>query len=375
MKKNVFLILCLEAAILSFNVAASAALVPSIAKDFLVSQFFAGRIIWLYMIPYGLAALIYGPLVRLFDAKKIEMTCLGLFSLANLLAGLSANIYQLFWARFLTGIFGASVIPVGIILIGQQIEADKRGKHIGLFFGATFIASLCGLFLSGVLPWRVIFIIPAVAGICLCLAMYFYLPCLTSEEGIFRTNYLNAFQDRRFLSVFTYIFFISLIYHGLQQWLAVYFSFQLGLGQFLISMLITLTSVSGIFGEVLGGRLADSLGRLKTIKLGIILMILSAFSLVIKMPIFLLALLMIIWGWGWTMNHVGLSTILTDLPKNFLYEAASLNSSIRFISGGIGAGLGGMLLQKSPVSNFVFCGGCLTILLLLEKRLLLVNRT
>jgi predicted MFS family arabinose efflux permease len=89
MNRLTFIILCLEGAILSFNVAAAAALIPSVATDFGISEFVAGRIVWLYMIPYGIAALFYGPLVRAFDAKKIELICLLSFSAANLLAAFS----------------------------------------------------------------------------------------------------------------------------------------------------------------------------------------------------------------------------------------------------------------------------------------------
>jgi hypothetical protein len=39
-------------------------------SSFALSQFVTGNIIWLYMIPYGLAALFYGPLVRLFQRQK-----------------------------------------------------------------------------------------------------------------------------------------------------------------------------------------------------------------------------------------------------------------------------------------------------------------
>ena len=79
MKRTTFIILCLEGAVLSFNVAAAAALIPSIAVDFALSQFMVGKIIWLYMLPYGLAAFFYGPLVRLFDACKVELFCILLF--------------------------------------------------------------------------------------------------------------------------------------------------------------------------------------------------------------------------------------------------------------------------------------------------------
>lgn len=367
MRKTTFSILCCEGAILSFNVAAAAALIPSIAKDFGVSQFIAGRIIWLYMLPYGIAALLYGPLVRAYDAKIVEWICLFLFSLSNLLAALSKNISVLFLARFFMGVFGASVIPLALILISRHIDSERRGRFVGIFFGSTFIASLLGLFLSAVIGWRLIFLIPGILGFILWIHIYFYLPNFKPDAGKFKFNYLAALKDKTVISVFVYIFFISLFYHGIQQWWAVYFSSNLHIEQFLISMLITLTSLSGIFGEFLGGWLSDFLGRLKTVNLGIILMVLSLFLLIFKIPFIILALLMIVWGLGWTFNHAGLSTMLTDLPEEFLNEAASLNSSVRFLSGGIGAALGGLLMQQGFNLWIVFFGTCLLILLFITR--------
>lgn len=371
MKRPTFIILCLEGAILSFNVAAAAALVPSIASDFALSQFFVGKIIWLYMLPYGVAALIYGPLVRAFDAKKIELACLFSFSCANLLAALSRNIFVLFTARLLMGFFGASVIPLGLILIARHIGSARRGRFIGIFFGSTFAASLLGLFLSGVIQWRLIFLIPAIAGFILSAGIYFYLPSFKKDTGAFKINYIPALKDKRVLSVFAYIFLISLFYHGIQQWLGVYFSTKYFLPQFIISMLIALTSLSGVFGELLGGWLSDLLGRVKTIDLGIALMILSALFLIFKLPLRVLYLVMIVWGLGWTFNHAGLSTMLTDLPEDFLNESASLNSSARFISGGLGAFLGGILMQRSFALGFTVFGVCLAVLLVFSRNLIL----
>ena len=367
MKKATFIILCLEGAVLSFNVAAAAALIPSIAVDFALSQFVVGKILWLYMLPYGLAAFLYGPLVRLYDARKVELFCIFLFSLANLLAGFSQNITTLFVARFLMGLFGASVIPLGLILIARRLAQGNRGRYIGLFFGSTFVASLLGLFFSGIINWRLIFIIPAVCGFILWIFMYILLPSFKEDLGNFRLGYLEAFRNKKVIKIFSYIFFISLIYHAVQQWLGVYFSTQLNLNQFLISMLITLTSLSGIFGEVWGGRLADSIGRLKVVNLGIVSMVLCIFLFLLKLPLGLLALIMIIWGLGWTFNHVGLATMLTDLPAELLNEAASLNSGVRFLAGGLGVSLGGLIMQKSFVLGFLVFGSGLLILLLFSR--------
>jgi predicted MFS family arabinose efflux permease len=367
-KKSLFAIFCLEGAILSFNVAACAAIIPSLSCDFGVSQFLAGRAIWLYMLPYGLAALFYGPLVRFFDARKVELVCFFLFSLANLLAAFSRTIGMFFASRVLMGVFGASVIPLVLILLGRHAPPQARGRQVGLFFSATFIASLAGLFLSGLVHWRMIFLIPAVGGLALWICMYFLLPEFKQDAASFKINYLPAFKNRAVFSIFTYIFFISLIYHGIQQWLGVFFSLKLGLGQFLVSMLITLTSLSGIFGEIIGGWLADTIGRIKTIGLGMMIMALSLAVLIFKIPLIIIAAIMVSWGLGWTFNHAGLSTLLTDLPKEFLNEAASLNSSVRFISGGLGAALGGIIMQRSFSAGFAIAAASLMILALFARQ-------
>ena len=138
----------------------------------------------------------------------------------------------------------------------------------------------------------------------------------------------------------------------------------------MISMLITLTSLSGIFGETIGGWFSDVLGRIKTVNLGIALMIVSVFLLFLKVQPALLAIVMIAWGLGWTFNHAGISTILTDLPKEHLNEAASLNSSVRFISGGLGVGISGWIMQKNFNLGFIAFGFLLLGLLVFTKQLI-----
>ena len=374
MKKTTFALLCIEGAVLSFNVAACAALVPAIARGFGVATFVAGRAVWLYMIPYGVAALVYGPLVRAFDAKKVESVCFLLFCLANLLAALSHNIGVFFWARFFMGLFGASVIPLALILISRHIGPAKRGRFVGIFFSATFIASLLGLFLSGFLNWRLLFFIPGIIGLLLWINMLLYLPSFSRERGSFRFNYPAALKDKAVAGIFIYILLISLLYHGIQQWLGVYFSERFYFSQFTISMLITLTSLSGIFGEAAGGYLADKIGRLRTVDLGIALMVLAVSGLVFKSPLYAIAIVMIVWGLGWTFNHAGLSTMLTDLPGDFLNEAASLNSSVRFVSGGIGVALGEFLLRRSFNPGFILTGVSLIALLVFSRKLLSVKQ-
>jgi len=148
----------------------------------------------------------------------------------------------------------------------------------------------------------------------------------------------------------------------------VYFSGRFGLGQFAVSMLLTLTSLSGIFGEVFGGWLSDISGRATVINAGVALMVSAVFLLLFNLPLVLLALVMVVWGAGWTFNHAGVSSLLTELPAEFLNEAASFNSSIRFLSGGLGALLGGVLLEKSYLLSFNVFGYGLILLAFFSRR-------
>ena len=374
MRKTVFSILCLEGAVLSFNVAAASALIPSISKDFGTSQFFTGHLIWLYMVPYGIAAFFYGPLARIFDIKKIELFCFSLFCLANVFAALSRDIYQFFCARFFMGLFGASVVPLMLILIARHSESKNRGKLVGVFFSATFIASLLGLSLSAVIPWRYIFFIPAVLGFILLVHMWMYLPAFREGSSGFRVDYRSALRNKKIRSLFAYIFSVSLLYHGVQQWLAVYFSSALQLSQALISILITLTSTSGIFGELAGGWCSDIIGRGRTVDFGIGFMIIGVFFLTMSPPMWALSVIMVIWGLGWTINHAGLSTMLTDLPGEFVNEAASLNSGVRFLAGGLGACAGGFLMRRSFSTGFTIFGCALIMLAVVSRRYFLAEK-
>ena len=343
---------------------------PSIAETFAVSEFLAGKAIWLYMLPYGLAALIYGPLARSVEKKKILFVCVGIFSLANFLAGLSANIYFLFTGRVLAGIAGAAITPLSLILIAEKFPPEARGKKVGAFFSFGFISSLLGLFLSGVIFWRWIFLLPAIIALFVCLSIHIYFPSFSVKPNKLKFNYIQTLFDKQVLRLFIYIFLISFFYHGVRDWFGVYFSLHYGLEQFLISILLTTISLSGVLGESLGGMFADKLGRTKIINIGVGIMLVALSSLLFKNVLVMLFVIMFIWGLGWTFNHAGISTFLTDLPHKHLYESASLNSSVRFLSGGLGAAVGGVIAQRSFNMVFIIFGLGFFFLIILGSKLI-----
>lgn len=345
-------------------------MVPSIAKTFGIDDFAAARTVWCYMLPYGIAALVYGPLARSVESKRILLVSLSVLCLAHGLAGAAAGIKGLYLARAVAGVSGAAVIPLALIIIARHARPEERGAQVGKFFSLTFLASLAGQFLNGVISWRLLFVLPALAAVPALVMVWHFVPEVLTEREAFRLRYRHSCADQAVLKLFCYIFVVSVLFHGIRQWLGVYFSLENHLEQFLISMLLTTISISGMIGESLGGLLSDRIGRLKVINAGTGLMIVAAFSLLLPAGVGVLFALMFVWGLGWTFNHVGVSTALTDLPKEHLFESASLNSSVRFLAGGLGVVAGGALMERSFVLGFSVFGACLVLLLLVTRKLI-----
>lgn len=369
-KKVTYYIFCLIGIIIAFNVAAISAIVPSVSRDLALPPFVTGKIIWAYMIPYGVCALFYGPLSRRFNIRNILIVCLSLFCIFSFLSGLAKTFGSLFIYRFIVGIFASAMTPLTLLYISHSFDLGNRGKAVGKFFSITFMSSLAGLFLSGMINWRFIFFIPAIIGALTVILILGIFPKITIEIECSKSKYISALKTEKILRLFSYIFSISFLYHLACQWMGVYFNNKYYLSQFAISALLTLVSFAGIFGEFFGGIFADKKGRVFTLAMGALLMSVSLLLLPLCGKILFLAIIMFVWGLGWTINHSGLSTYLTDLPKPYLQEATSLNSSVRFLAGGIGTAVGGIVMQRSFSMTFVVVGVILLIISLSSKLIL-----
>jgi predicted MFS family arabinose efflux permease len=109
-------------------------------------------------------------------------------------------------------------------------------------------------------PWRVMFFIPAGLGLIAAYFTYKSFPKTLSGKGVMDTRYFEAFRQPEIVRAFVYIFLISMLYHGVRQWLGVYFASERGMGQMAVSLTLTAGSLAGIFGEAFGGLWSDKHG-------------------------------------------------------------------------------------------------------------------
>jgi len=216
--------------------------------------------------------------------------------------------------------------------------------------------------LSGFLSWRVIYVIPALLGIVLFVISIFYLKDF-NYRGAFKISYLATLREPAVIKLFAFICIASFFYHSLQQWLGVYLSQEYSFHQLARSMIFTIASLIAIFSENIGGALAIRFGAPRVGAVGFISM--SVFLLLLTVIPLRLAVFVSIalWGMGWAFNHVSLSSILTDLPDQYLRDASSLNSALRFIAGGAGTFFGGVMIKAFGFKAHFLIVACILLIL------------
>ena len=364
-ERSIFLIFCLAQITISFNLAAVAAVIPSISRDLGLPDWQVARIIPHYLWAYGLGALIYAPLTRIFSVKQLLASALFVFSLTSLYCGVTQSLSVLLIANLINGCAAASVVPLGLLTIGKLFEKSVRGRAVGLFFSSSFISSLLGVVASGAVHWSFLFIIPFILGIITVIILVLKrLPGVNEAEGR-PVNYRKALAASNVLKIFAFIFAMSFLYHGVYKWYGVYLDRVYGLNQTVISSLIFLTTLAGAIGQNFGGALTDFKGRLFSVKLGLGVLGIATLLLAGHYPVVCVGIVLALISAGWTVCHNGISTVLTDFPDEYRSEMASLNSSIRFLSGGLGFYLSGFLIQKSFALNFSMIGVMILVLAVL----------
>jgi len=335
-RKIIYVLLCCGSVTISFSVAAVAAAIPAISSGLKLSDILVSRIIPAYMIPYGVGALIYAPLTKQVSFKQILGVSLAVFVLASFFCAGVTTIGPFLLGRTAMGLGGASVIPLGLILIGQLFERNVRGRLVGMFFSSSFIASIAGILVAGFCDWRWLFVIPGILGTLTVIGiLLFKSEAFDKVHGV-HVDYIQIFRNARIREIFIFIFVISFLYHAVHKWFGVYFDRVYHMDKLAISLFFILMSIAGAAGQMLGGYVSDKKGRYAACAGGVALLSLGTMALVGTYPLIILAVVVMVVTTGWTIGHNGVSTVLTDFPDDDRPAIASLNSSVRFVAGGIG---------------------------------------
>lgn len=145
------------------------AVLPHLQKDFQLTNTESGLLGSSFLIIYGLATLPLGMWADLGARKNIVGLCVGLWSLATALSGITRNFGQLFATRAFLGIGEAGYAPASLSMLGDSFPRELRGRILSLWSVSNLFGTALGLIVGGIvadtLGWRWAFYIVGIPGL------------------------------------------------------------------------------------------------------------------------------------------------------------------------------------------------------------------
>jgi MFS transporter, Spinster family, sphingosine-1-phosphate transporter len=262
------------------------AILPKIHTDLGLTYSQQGLLGSSFLFVYAIAALPLGVLADRSIRKNIVAVCVGIWSVATVLAGFTTNFLQLLSVRSVLGIGEAGYAPASLSLLGDFFSQEKRGRILSYWSSGTLLGAAIGFTLGGLVAdafgWRYAFFLVGLPGL---VAAYLAWLMLEPTRGAFDSaegsdheteaalphgSFGKGFQEslKKLRYIPTYwtlvaaLVFSFFTIGGTSFWLPTYIvdSFHLSVGSAgLISGAVLVGS--GLIGTLAGGWLADFVQR------------------------------------------------------------------------------------------------------------------
>lgn len=123
-----------------------------------------------------------------FGRKQFFLCSLGGFVCMSALSGLSQSLEQLILCRFIQGMLGAALIPLGQATMLDLYPVARRPQAmaifaIGILMGPT-LAPITGAYLTDAYHWRLVFYVSIVPGLLALLGLALFLPKESGERAL-----------------------------------------------------------------------------------------------------------------------------------------------------------------------------------------------
>lgn len=346
-------------------------LVILVAKEFNLTETFAGRITYLTQAGYAVGLFLLVPLGDMFERKKQILIITGMAIVALLTAAFANSFLLLCCSSVLIGV--CSIVPQLILPLAANLSDDKnRGHNIGIIMSGLLVGILASRAVSGSigfwLGWRAVYFIAS--GICLLLIVLMakrFPQSRPSFKGTYKGlmssmfGYIKTQPALRETSIINFLAFaiISAFWTTMVLFLAnPPFNFQtLQIGLFGIA------GAAGALAAPLVGKFSDGSNPRKNLMIGFILQLISvALFYFTKNHLYLFVIGIVLIDVGQQAIHVTNQTRIYTLIPEARNRLNTIFMSVSFIGASCGSALGLWLWGIGGWA--MFCYGITAIILI-----------
>ena len=121
-----------------------AGLLPEMAADLHTSIVATGQLVTVFALDYALSSPILTALTGAFHRRTLMMLSLSVFTLANIIASVAPNYWELMAARILLATAAGLYVPGANALAGAVAGPERRGTALAIVNGGISIAVAFG---------------------------------------------------------------------------------------------------------------------------------------------------------------------------------------------------------------------------------------
>jgi len=358
-------------------------ILPSISTAFSISLASAGSLVGIY----ALALAIGTPFIVIglgrFPKKTVLMMLIGVFLLGNLVSAVAPNYPILLVGRIITALAHGSFFAIGATVAASLAREGQASKAIAVMFAGLTLAMVIGVplgsYLGNALGWRLPFYAVALLALLALLATALWLPRQPADKTGNALGQLAALRSPAIWAMMS----VTILGFGASfsafTFITPILTDITGFSTSSASVLLLVFGVATMIGNLLGGRLSDSLGWERTLRLlfGALALTLVALALSLQYKA-LMVVTLFVWGivaFGMTpaFQTGMLSTARLHTPKAVDF-ASGLNISAFNLGITLGERAGSVLVENGQLALTPWVGVAAALLVNLPLAWLLWRR-
>lgn len=343
-------------------------LLPEISKSFNISIEMSGIAVSGYAVGVALGAPILTILTNKLKRKNLMLFLMLVFTLGNLIVGLSSNFYIFMIARVFTAFSHGVFFSVAGVIASDLVEEKRKASAISIVFSGLTIATITGVplgtYIGEVFNWRFSFILITFLGLLSLIAILLILP----KDKTYKPSSISFNQFKILAHKKTLLTYIATIfgYGGtfvMYTYVSSIISNVMHFKLTDISLIILFYGISLAIGNFIGGKLANK-NTLKALMNMFLIQALLLILFTIFMPNKALGLIILLTlGIFAFMNVPGLQHYVIKIASNEFPEYSNLSSALSISSFNIGIFLGAFLgaiivsnlsLRLTPLFGAIF---------------------
>jgi MFS transporter, YNFM family, putative membrane transport protein len=333
-------------------------LLPEVANAFAVSTSRASVIVTAFVLAYGLAQIIYGPIGDRFGKYSVVTLAVTLSAAVIAAAATAQSLAALAMFRLVAGTTTAAILPLSLAYVGDAVPYQVRQPVLARVLSGQLLGVICGQSLGGILiqfvSWRVVFlllgatfgVVASLLWLELCSPRVVQVRTPTPLElRHLLTQYVVLVKAPRPRAVLLTISIEGAVFFGTLAYLGAFLRQGFGFGFLRVGLILGCFGLGGLGYSFCARWIVPLAKERGMIRLGGVILAVCLIALA-RLPGYALPPVMAALGFALYMFHNTLQTNATQMASEARGAAVSLFYSCFFLGQAIGAAALGVAIGR-----------------------------